>query len=191
MHLQSGLSALLAASRGETNPSPTMSVERSAITYPSIELNGESSNTMNTMPISEETSRENGSIENHTNSAVDNTNVWEESSIISDVTLDSVLLKTSIGNKKGVNGKSIFSKTFTSSMDRAKSFGTTNSDEASSDVDDTIDFQVMNNSGKVRGRSNSYTGGDNATSPNSKVTSILSANDPFPSNFTASYQVLA
>lgn len=188
MHLQSGLSALLAASRGDTNPSPTLSVERSAISYPSIDLNGESSNTM---PVSDETSRENGSVENHNISAADNTNIWEESSSISDVTLDSVLIKASIGsNRKGpMNGKSIFSKAF-SSKGTTKSFGTSNSDEVSSYADDTIDFDAGNNSGKIRGRSRSYTG-DNATSPNSKVTNVLSANDPFPSNFTATYQVLA
>ena len=93
MHLQSGLSALLAASRGESSPSPTISIEKTAITYPSIDLNGGSSNTL---PVSDETTRENGSHENH-NVVPDNSNVWEESSIISDVTLDSVLLKTSAG----------------------------------------------------------------------------------------------
>lgn len=143
------------------------------------------------MPVSDETSRENGSVENHNNAAADNTNIWEESSSISDVTLDSVLIKASIGNnRKGpVNGKSIFSKAF-SSKGATKSFGTSNSDEVSSDADDIIDFDTGNNSGKIRGRSSSYTG-DNATSPNGKVTNVLSANDPFPSNFTATYQVLS
>ncbi len=85
--------------------------------------------------------------------------------------------------------KGAFPKSFNLTRNSSKSMLSTNSDEASSDVDDDVDYKLVDTSGKMKGRSNSYSA-DNDTTPNSKATAILASNEPFPSTFTPTYQVL-